>query len=209
MIPGDRENLGLPAELFLATLNQMYGAGAQMLRRRLPDVHALIRRAIELAATAYRLWEHPELTKVYLEAYTGTPQQWKPSREYGEAFSTKKLFEHPEDWWKDLKMQYGLDSAVAVHAGIASTVWHDTREKASYVLFITKDEQDILRAWYAILLTDYMYLWRIFFNIFHENGDPVTLGDLEKDFLVWKGRVAVLMEQRAPWIAEHAQAEYE
>ena len=42
-------------------------------------------------------------------------------------------------------MQYGLDSAVAVHAGIASTVWHETREKASYVLFITKDEQDILR----------------------------------------------------------------
>ena len=64
MIPGDRENLVLPAELFLATLNQMYGAGAQMLRRRLPDVHALTRRAIELAATAYRLWKHPELTNL-------------------------------------------------------------------------------------------------------------------------------------------------
>jgi hypothetical protein len=209
MIPGDYENLALPAELFLAMVNQMYGAGSQMLRRRLPDVHALTRRAIELAATAYRLWEHPELTTVYLKAYSSTPKQWIPSKTYREAFSTKKLFEHPGDLWEGLKMQYGLHSAIASHAGIASTVWHEQRGNTRYAPFIAPEGQDILRAWYSVLLPDYMDLWHIFFDIFRECSDQVTAGNLEKDFLAWCERVERLRAQRAPWIVEHSQDECE
>ena len=151
----------------------------------------------------------PDSSTVYREAYGRTPEQWTPSNAYGKAFSTTQLFNHPGDLWEGLKAQYGLHSAVASHAGIASTVWHETSENALYAPFITKDEQDILRAWYTVLLTDYMAIWRIFFDIFRECGDQVTQEKLEKDFLAWQGRVAVLMAQRAPCIVEHTSDGYE
>jgi hypothetical protein len=97
----DCQRIALPAELFLATLNQMYGVASQMLRKRIGDAHELTRRAIELTSTAYRLWQHPELSPVYLQAYpnlstTGHPKQWQPSAIYKQEFSTGRLLINQE-----------------------------------------------------------------------------------------------------------------
>lgn len=62
-------NLSLPSQLFLVVLNQSYGVASELLRRRTRDAQALMRRAVEAARVAHRLWKHPELIQVFNECY--------------------------------------------------------------------------------------------------------------------------------------------
>lgn len=68
-----RPELALPAKLFLVVRTQMYSVGSQLLRCRVADAHALTRHAIGATASAYRLWEHPELRQVFVLGY---PKVW-------------------------------------------------------------------------------------------------------------------------------------
>ena len=61
------KNLSLPSQLFLVVLNQSYGVASELLRRRTTDAQGLMRRAVEAAGVAHRLWKHPELTEVFNE----------------------------------------------------------------------------------------------------------------------------------------------
>jgi hypothetical protein len=91
------KNLNLPSQLFLVVLNQLYGVASALLRRRTTDAQGLMRRAVEAAGVAHRLWKHPELTQVFNEAYPNInddnhPKQFRPSNKYRQEIISSQMF---------------------------------------------------------------------------------------------------------------------
>ena len=200
----------LPAELFLVATNQMFGAGSQMLRTRASDALALTRRAIEAAATAYRLWKNPKLADTYVNAYPnhdkiGEPDQWKRTKAAGSEFSTSKLFDQPGDVFAGLKALYGLTSAMSSHAGMGALAGHRDGNYQRVAPFLGGDVRKITNHWYT-LLAIYMEILKIFVRMLRTNAPEEAMSILAHDFLAWRDRTAALLESRAPWARATAES---
>lgn len=197
----------IPGELLLVVTNQMFGAGSQMLRTRCTDALALSRRAIEATASAYRIWQHPELADVYANAFpnharTLDPKQWRHTKEYGQEFSTSKLFDQPGDVFDGLKAMYGLTSAMASHAGIGALAGHRDGVGAERIAtFLGGDPREITNSWYT-LLAAYMEMFKIFVRMMRGNAPDAAIDILVTDFIDWRDRTAAVSAARAPWAAQ-------
>ncbi len=189
----------IPAELFLVIMKLMYGVASQMLRGRHSDAWALTRGAIEAAAIAYRLWEHPELIRVYERAYpnigkTGNHRQWQPSLAYRQNFSTLKLFDQSGSTWRNLKVFYEMFSVMATHAGPAVLSYHETSDDILSLPFLESGEQDIKKCWYSLMLAYYEIL-KVFLQIFKDRWSIPEADLFGQDLLVWRHKAGVLMER--------------
>ena len=92
-----------------------------------------MRRAVEAAGVAHRLWKHPELTQVYNEAYPNInednrPKQFRPSDRYRQEFSAIQLFSGDSSALQTLGSFYELFSAGASHAGIGALAGQKWKE---------------------------------------------------------------------------------
>jgi hypothetical protein len=194
----------IPGELLLVVTNQMFGAGSQMLRTRGTDALALTRRAIEAAAIAYRIWQHPELAEVYANAFPNhanilDPHQWHSTKEHRQQFSTTKLFDQPGDVFAGLKAMYGLTSAMASHAGIGALAGHRDGHGAERVAtFLGGDPREITDNWYTLMAV-YTDIFKVFVRIMRGNAADAAIDLLVQDFLSWQDRTAAVSAVRAPW----------
>jgi hypothetical protein len=198
----------IPGELLLVVTNQMFGAGSQMLRTREVDALALTRRAIEATAAAYRIWEHPELTDVYANAYPNHahfrhPKQWQPTGEYRREFSVAKLFDQPAGVFPALRVLYDLTSAMASHAGIGALANHRDGPRQRVAKFLGGDPRDIMNNWYTVLAA-YMEMFKVFVRILRSSAPEALITILVEDFLDWCNRTAALGASRAPWAIQTA-----
>ncbi|MFY9271066.1 MAG: hypothetical protein WAO55_15090 [Candidatus Manganitrophaceae bacterium] len=196
--------LQIPSDLLLVVTSQMCGVASQLLRNRLTDAYALSRRAIEATAVAHRIWKQPELAKVFREAYPNSkqdehPKQWRPSDSYKNEFSTKKLFDYQGEVWTHLRTMYEVDSVMATHTGLGALVNHEIRGQTRYLSFISTDNRDVLRAWYDLMST-YFATLKVFIRIFRESWTRDGVGIFEKDVIVFRDKISVLISQRAPWM---------
>jgi len=197
----------IPGELLLVVANQMFGAGAQMLRTRANDALALTRRAIEATASAYRIWQHPDLAEIYANAYPNHnkilhPKQWQPTKEYKREFSTAKLFDQPGEVFAGLKALYGLTSTMASHAGIGALAAHRDGSGAERIAIVLGgDPREITNNWYT-LLAAYMETFKVFVRMMRDNAPGAAIDLVVKDFLDWRARIAAVAAARAPWAAQ-------
>jgi len=198
----------IPAELLLVVTNQMFGAGSQMLRTRDTDALALTRRAIEATASAYRMWEHPELVDVYVNAYPnhdkiGHPKQWERTKKAYKEFSMRNLFSPEGDVFAALKSLYSLASAMASHAGIGALAGHRDRNLQRIATFLGTDPRDTTNHWYT-LIGAYMEMFKVFVRMMRGNAPTGAIDVLVKDFLNWRDRIAAAHADRAPWASQTA-----
>jgi len=98
----------------------MFSAVSNLLRTNKNAAFALTRRAIEATGIAHCILKKPSLKDTFLSAYPnilqeGHAKQWKPSNQYGNAFSTKKLFPHDEPILRRLHTIYEITCVSDVH----------------------------------------------------------------------------------------------
>lgn len=206
----DRE-ANTPADLFLAVQSQMYGAVSQILRHRVVDAESATRRAIEAAATAYRLSRHPELLEIYANAFSKVEAEkstnWEPSKEYKREFSTRKLFSEPAEFWGTLKTDYAMFSAMASHAGLGATAPHRTIQGKRVLHFFEGDDKNIYRCWYQQVAI-YWAVLRVFLDILRRTAEPQLISIFEGEMRRWIERASTRLKERAPWIEETMRARW-
>lgn len=188
---GSREEI--PAHLFLVAQRQLYGVVSQLLRRRVPDAEVLTRKAIEAAGAAQLIWSDPSLGPVFADAYRDAggvapddPKRFRPSPKYWKAFKTGKLFGHPGEEWKFIRVVYSVFSVVASHAGLGATINHALTEGAIRGNPFSPDSE-VQGAWYP-LLKIYWVVWRVFFGILAQSAEPIISQELSLKAGVWYER---------------------
>ena len=196
----------IPGAHLLVVESQMYGVVSELLRRRPIDAQVLTRRAIEAAATAYRVWKYPELLPVFKDAYPNFldqnhPGRWKPSARYRQEFSTFKLFGEPGDTWKSMKTLYEVLSAKSSHTGPGATIPHVTKEGACHLSFREKDDIEIRRCWYAVL-TAFWNCLKVFLAMMRDTGKPAMISVIEEDMKKWQAQIAKQIDERAYWMKD-------
>lgn len=159
-------NLSLPSQLFLVGLNQSYGVASELLRRRATDAQALMRRAVEAAGVAHRLWKHPELTQFFNEAYPhinddNHAQQFRPSNKYRQEFSSSQLFSGDSSALQTLGSLYELFSVGASHAGLGALTGQRWKDSVLALSVRETNRGEIGRAWHSVI-TAYSEILRVF-----------------------------------------------
>lgn len=200
------KNLSLPSQLFLVVLNQSYGVSSELLRRRTTDAQALMRRAVEAAGIAHRLWKHPELTQVFNEAYPDInddnhPKQFRPSNKYRQEFSSSQLFSGDSSALQTLGGLYELFSVGASHAGLgalASQRWKDS--VLAHSLRETNGVE-IGRAWHSVT-TAYWEILRVFFAVLKSAISDGMTAAVEADMKQWLEDYRKTVKDRTPWIPD-------
>jgi hypothetical protein len=182
-------NLNLPSQLFLVVLNQSYGVASELLRRRTTDAQALMRRAVEAAGVAHRLWKHPELTEVYNEAYpyindANHPKQFRPSDRYRQEFSAIQLFSGDSSALQTLGSMYELFSARASHAGIGALTRQQWKDGILALSVRETNKVEIGRAWHSVN-TAYWEILRVFFAILKSAIPDGMAAAVEADMKQW------------------------
>ncbi len=200
------DQFNLPGQLFLMANNSLYGVTSALLRRRTDDAQALMRRAIEGAGIAYRVFERPELLKVYQEAYPHVleeknPKQFTPTSRYREEFSSAKLFGREGKTWEHLKTFYDLASASASHAGIGAL--KGQKWKDSYMILPRRETSkvEVGRAWHAVLHS-YWNVLKVFLSMLRGCIRHGMAGVVEEDMKKWLAGYEKLLPERTPWIPE-------
>lgn len=200
------KDLSLPAQLFLVVLNQSYGVASELLRRRVRDAQALMRRAVEAAGVSHRLWKHPELIQIFNEAYPhinkdNHPKQFRPSNKYRQEFSAFQMFSGDSSALQTLGSFYELFSVGASHAGLgalAGLKWKDG------VLALSEREMDkveIGRAWHSVNWA-YWEILRVFFAVFKASIPNGMSAAVEADMMHWLVDYKTMLKDRTPWIPD-------
>jgi hypothetical protein len=194
-----------PAKLFLVVQTQMYGVASQLLRRRLVDAEMLTRRAIEAAATAYRVWKYPGLTDIFYNAYPNANQtlgnnQWQRSREYRREFSTDKLFGENGKTWRNLQSLFSMFSALSSHAGPGALISHKTRDQLVTLHFFETDDKITFLSW-NYMFDCYWEILKVFVEILGKTAEETMRNTFATDALAWRKRTEQVATKRAPeWI---------
>ena len=191
--------------LFLVVSIQMLGIPSQVLRGRVTDAYVLARRAIEGTGAARVLAEQPELERVFISAYPNVgdadhPQQFLPSREYKQAFSTRKLFKDAtDDPWRQLRVMYATISATHSQAGIGAMISHQLRDGRLFMPAVESDDRVLLRSWYSLLAT-FTSILEAFFLIFVDLGHKIG-DDFRRAAVTLRDEMRHTLQVRAPWFA--------
>jgi hypothetical protein len=164
----------------------------------------MMRRAIEAAAIAYRLWKTPDLLPLFKDAYPnfqipGHPKRWLPSGAYREEFKTANLFGEEGEVWQTLKTFYDVTSAKCSHAGPGATIPHKAEGGHLHLSFREQDDVEIRRAWYAVLNAFWSCL-KVFLAMMRDTGKREMITVLEQDMKKWQAKIAEQIEQRTYWI---------
>jgi len=199
-------NLNLPSQLFLVVLNQSYGVASELLRRRTTDAQALMRRAVEAAGVAHRLWKHSELIHVYNEAYpyindANNPKQFRPSDRYRQEFSAIKLFSGDSSALQTLGSMYELFSAGASHAGIGALTRQQWKDGILALSVRETNRVEIGRAWHNVIIA-YWQILRVFFAILKSSIPDGMTAAVEADMNHWLADYKKTLKDRTPWIPD-------
>lgn len=199
-------NLSLPSQLFLVVLNQSYGVTSELLRRRATDAQALMRRAVEAAGVAHRLWKHPELTQVFNEAYPhinddNHPKQFRPSNKYRQEFSSSQLFSGDSSVLHILGRFYELFSVGATHAGLGALAGQQWRDGVLALSVRETNRVAIGCAWYSVI-TAYWEILRVFFAVLKSAIPDGMTAAVEADMKQWLKDYKKTLKDHTPWIPD-------
>jgi hypothetical protein len=200
------KSLSLPAQLFLVVLNQSYGVASELLRRRTRDAQALMRRAVEAAGVAHRLWKHPELTQVFNEGYPNInddnhPKQFRPSDRYRQEFSAFQMFSGDSSALQTLGSLYELFSVGASHAGLGALAGQQWKDGVLALSVRETSREEIGRAWHSVNWA-YWEILRVFFAVFKSSIPNGMAAAVEADMLHWLEDYKKTMKERTPWIPD-------
>src|SRR5262245_31087631 len=120
-----------PLVFVLVVQRHLLGVASQLLRRRVTDAACLTRRAIEVTASGYDLWIHPESKEV-------TPTA---------------LFTEETPPWPTVRTLYDRFGAMPAPAGPGVSVKYEILHGALKFDFIEPDDQTVRQAWETQLST--------------------------------------------------------
>lgn len=200
------ESLSLPSQLFLVVLNQSYGVTSELLRRRTTDAQGLMRRAVEAAGVAHRLWRHPELTQVFNEAYPDInddnhPKQFRPSNKYRQEFSSSQMFSGNSSALQTLGSFYELFSVGASHAGLGALAGQRWKDSVLALSARETNRVEIGRAWHSVI-TAYWEILRVFFAVLKSAIPDGMTAAVEADMKLWFEDYKKTLKYRTPWIPD-------
>jgi len=199
-------NLSLPSQLFLVVLNQSYGVASELLRRRTTDAQGLMRRAVEAAGVAHRLWKHPELTQVFNEAYPNInddnhPKQFRPSNKYRQEFSSSQMFSGDSAAVQTLGSFYALFSVGASHAGLGALTGQKWKDGVLALSVRETSRVEIGRAWHSVI-TAYWEILRVFFAVLKSAIPDGMTAAVEADMTQWLDDYKKTLKDRTSWIPD-------
>ena len=200
------KNLSLPSQLFLVALNQSYGVASELLRRRTTDAQGLMRRAVEAAGVAHRLWKHPVLTQVFNEAYPeinddNHPKQFRPSKKYRQEFSSSQMFSGDSSALQTLESFYELFSVGASHAGLGALACQRWKNGVLALSVRETNRVEIGRAWHNVNLA-YWEVLRVFFAVLKSAIPDGMTAAVEADMKAWFEDYKKTLKGRTPWIPD-------
>jgi YD repeat-containing protein len=200
------KNLSLPSQLFLVVLNQSYGVASELLRRRTTDAQGLMRRAVEAAGVAHRLWKHPALTEVFNEAYPDInddnhPKQFRPSNKYRQEFSSSQMFSGDSSALQTLGSLCELFSVGASHAGLGALTGQKRKDGILALPVRETNRVEIGRAWHNVNLA-YWEILRVFFAILKSAIPDGMTEAVEADMKQWFEEYKRTLKDRTPWIPD-------
>ena len=166
----------------------------------------MLRRAIEGAGIAYRIWEQPDLLTVYQECYPhvleeDNPKQFTPSDRYRTEFSSTKLFARDGNTWSVLKTFFDLASACASHAGIGALKGQKWKDGNLSLPQRETSRIEVARAWHAVL-NAYWNILKVFFAILKECIADGMKPAVEADMKQWHDDFPKMLKDRTFWIPE-------
>ncbi|MEK6762381.1 MAG: hypothetical protein AABY96_06665 [Nitrospirota bacterium] len=199
-------NLSLPSQLFLVVLNQSYGVASALLRKRTTDAQGLMRRAVEAAGVAHRLWKHPELIQFFNEAYPNInddnhPKQFTPSHKYRHEFSSSLMFPSDGSVLQTLGSFYDLFSVGASHTGIGALTGHKWKDGVLALSVRETNKVEIGRAWHSVI-TAYWEILRVFFAVLRSSIPDGMTAAVEANMNHWLDDYKKTLKDRTPWIPD-------
>ena len=200
------KSLSLPSQLFLVVLNQSYGVASELLRRRTTDAQALMRRAVEAAGVAHRLWKHPETIQVFNESYPDInddnhPKQFRPSNKYRQEFSSSQLFSGDSSALQTLGSFYELFSVGASHAGLGALAGQRWKDNILALPVRETNRVEIGRTWHNVIIA-YWEILRVFFAILRSAIPDGMTAAVEADMKQWFEDYKKTLKDRTPWIPD-------
>ena len=200
------ESLSLPSQLFLVVLNQSYGVASALLRRRTTDAQGLMRRAVEAAGVAHRLWKHPELTQFFNEAYPhinddNHPKQFRPSDRYRQEFSASQMFSGDSSALQTLSSFYELFSVGASHAGLGALAGQKWKDGVLALSVRETSRIEIGRSWHNVIIA-YWQILRVFFAVLRSAIPDGMTAAVEADMKQWLEDYKKTLKDRTPWIPD-------